>query len=224
MCAARQNTHNRKIMAHEEGAPRRGTPTMTTRLQARQHALQQLDSEYGKYSHDRIDLRMRDPDNPVIDKLWKKQCILCHVGDMCEPRVRDHLLLYSRKGDDYAINCINAVCDGKPNALSAEHPILTTYIKNTYSREIVKAEVRIFTLPYLNTGDERIWVEGHVLLWINDKHVYFRDAYKMLRRVHVPGVLKNARVMTARFDGGRFRDYKHTTLRALHLTPKKRTK
>jgi hypothetical protein len=30
--------------------------------------------------------------------------------------------------------------------------------------------------------------------------------------------------MTARLGGGRFMDYKHVALRALRLTPKKRTK
>jgi hypothetical protein len=213
-----------KIMARQEELASRGTPTMTTRLQARQHALQQLEVEYAMYRRERIELLERDPDNPVVERLWKKQYILYHVRDMCQARVRDHLLLPGSEGD-YVMECINAVCDGKPNALSAEHPILTTYIKNTYSHEIVTAEVRMFTFPYLDTGHVRMWMErAPYYLWINNKHINFRDASSILRRVHVPELLRSARVMTAPLDGGRFMDYKHATLHALRLTPKKRTK
>ena len=205
-----------------EGRNRR-TLTMTTRSDARARAMRRLDDEYIEYSFERAKIDARVPNNRIVNKIRRKQYILSCMGNLCE-RVRDHLLFPDIQYDRFALECVNAVCDGKRNAFSAEHPVLATYIKNTFDREIVTADIGIRTLPYSDSQGMRRWIHERRYLSVNGRRVRGDDAFRMLYRPYSPGLLKNARVVTARLKDGTFIDSKCASFSALRLTPKKRTK
>jgi hypothetical protein len=205
-----------------EGRNRR-TLTMTTRSEARARAMYRLDSEYTEYSFERAKIGARVPNNRIVNKIRRKQYILSCMGELCE-RLRDHLLFPDIQYDRFALECVNAVCDGKPNAFSAEHPVLATYIKNTFDREIVTADIGIRTLQYSDPEGVRPWIHERRYLSVNGRRVRCDDAFHMLYRGYSPGLLKNARVVTTYLKDGTFIDSKCLSLRALRLSPKKRTK
>jgi hypothetical protein len=205
-----------------EGRNRR-TLTMTTRSDARARAMRRLDDEYIEYSFERAKIDARVPNNCIVNKIRRKQYILSCMGELCE-RVRDHLFFPDIKYDRFATECVNAVCDGKATVFSAEHPVLATYIKNTFDREIVTADISIRTLPYSDLVGVRRWIDDRRYLSINGRRVRCDDAFQMLYRPYTPGLLKNARVVTARLKDGTFIDSKCASFSALRLTPKKRTK
>lgn len=210
-------------MVRERRNPRRGRLTMTTRSQERARAMYRLDIECTEYFFERSQLGARNPANPIVNELRKKHYILTRMGNMCE-RVRDHLLFPAVKYDKFAIQYVNAVCDGKPNAFSVEHPVLATYIKNMFDREIVTADISIRTLPYVNTGDERHWIDNWPHLYMNRRRVNRDEASQILSRLEILQILKKGHLITTRRKNGVLEDSRRLTLSALRLTPKKRTK
>jgi hypothetical protein len=210
--AARQKTHNRTIMARqEEDRPR--TLTMTTRSDTRANALRQLHSEWCRYFHV-IDYEHNS--NPMNKRLRRKQHIMLWLGSLCSENAEDHLFIHTYEDDSSVIACVNAICDGEDNAFSTEYPFLSKYIRNTYNRVIVRADIRVSTLPYLHRDFRQRWNYDEPRLFINGSRVGTR----MVNRVRCGDLLEKARVVTTRLKYGRFKDSKRALFSALHMTLK----
>lgn len=203
----------------------RRTLTVQTRYDARTQALERLGLEWSRYYLLSGMFGPRQPRSYITEKIWKKLCILGSIDDIFDDPNKDHLFFHSNEVEDsYSIECIQAVCEGKDNMFSIEHPLLSTYIRDNYDNEFVTVVIQTCTNAYRDSQPTRYWYQDPRRLSINGRQVGLDDRNRILGRVYFGMILKPARITTTRLKNGRFRDIKHWSLRALRLTPKKRTK
>ena len=195
----------------------RRTLTMQTRSAARKEALVRLGKEWLGCLEVGVELQNTDATNPLLKDIKRKQYILEMMQGFCEHARRDHLILMNDvKADAPLAVCVNAVCDGKDNPFSTEHPLLATWIRDNYHRDIVRADLRIYTLPYSAGGPSGSWLDLPYLC-LNEVRVPLAAAFVMLDRIYLDRLMRKRCAVTTRLKDGRLRDCKHGVFTVMRL-------
>jgi hypothetical protein len=203
----------------------RGTLTMTTRSAARDDAIDRLRREWMSYYLVNRRFGVRGPGNEIIERIWKKQRILMSIDNILGVNDKDHL--FFRAGDikeSYSFECIQAVCDGKDNMFSREHPLLSAYIRDNYDKELVTVELQTYLAPVPDVWGKHDWYRDNKRLFVNGRRVRLVDANRIFMTIRHDITNQFGRVVKARLKDGTIRNRKHWSLTALRLSPKKRTK